>query len=149
MSLKNQFRIKKLPDPNSIREAASQSYVDNKLNVSSIIKNSENLDLNDRNITNARVIQVNQMPQIDSYLTAKLYVENVVDEVSLVTNIQNNDFNNNNPTNIISITLNTQSVNDNQVITKAYVYQFHQEYERSRRDLVMDVYDESSKEHSR
>ena len=45
---------------------------------------------------------------------------------------------------INSITLKTQAVNDNQVITKAYVDQFRQEHERSRRDLGIDFYKESS-----
>ena len=40
--------------------------------------------------------------------------------------------------------MNTQAVNDNQVITKAYVDQFHQENERSRQDVGLDFYDESS-----
>ena len=40
--------------------------------------------------------------------------------------------------------MNTQAVNDNEVITKAYVDQFHQENERSRRDLGIDFYNESS-----
>ena len=142
--LKNQYRNKNLPDPISIREAASKKYVDNLFNDPSIVKNTEHIDLNDRNITNARFIRVNQMPQIDSHLTAELYVDNAIDETSLVRNNQNNDFNNNNLTNINSITLNTQAVNDNEVITKAYVDQFHQENERSRRDLGIDFYDESS-----
>ena len=43
-----------------------------------------------------------------------------------------------------SITLNTQAVHDYQDITKAYVHQFHQENERSRRDLGIDSYDESN-----
>ena len=73
-----------------------------------------------------------------------MYVDSAVDESSLVKNNQNNDFNNNNLTNINSITLNTQAVNNNQVITKAYVDQFHQENERSRRDLGIDFYNESS-----
>ena len=34
-------------------------------------------------------------------------------------------------------------MNDNEVITRAYVDQFHQENERSRRDLGLDFYDES------
>ena len=144
IDLKNQNRIKNLPDPISIREAASKHYVDNLFNDPSIIKNTEHKDLNDRNITNARFIQVNQWPQIDSHLTARLYVDNAIDESSLVRNDQDNDFNNNNLTNINSITLKTQAVNDNQVITKAYVDQFHQENERSRRDLRIDFYNESS-----
>ena len=108
------------------------------------MKNTVHIDLNDRNITNARFIQVNQWPQIDSHLTPKLYVDNAIDESSLVRNYQDKDFKNNNLTNINNITLNTQAVNDNEVITKAYVDQFHQENERSRRNLGLEYYDESS-----
>ena len=144
IDLKNQFRIKNLPDPTIIREAASKNYVDNLFNDPSVLKNTEHIDLNDRNITIARFIQVNQLPQIDSQLTSKLYVDNAIDETSLVRNNQDNDFNNNNLTNINSITLNTQAVNDNQFITKAYIDQFNQENDRSRRDLGIDFYEESS-----
>ena len=144
INLKNQYRIKNLPDPISIREAASKKYVDNLFNDPSIVRNTAHIDLNDRNITNARVIQVNQWPQIDSLLTPKIYVDNIIDESSLVQNNQGNDFNNYNLNNINSFTLNIQAVNDNQVITKAYVDQFHQENERSRRDLRIDFYNESS-----
>ena len=73
-----------------------------------------------------------------------MYVDNAVDEPSLVRNNKDNDFGDYNLTNINSITLNTQAVNDNQVITKAYVDQFHQENKRSRRDLGIDFYNESS-----
>ena len=144
IDLQNQFRIKNLPDPLSIRESCSKNYIDNLFNDPSIVKNTAHIDLNDRNITNARFIQVNQRPQIDSHLTAKLYVDNSIDEPSLVRNNQDKDFNNNILTNINNITLNTQAVNDNQVITKAYVDQFHQEKERSRRDLGIDFYNESN-----
>ena len=72
----------------SIQEAASNNYVDNKSNDSSLIKNTKHIDLNDRNITNARFIQVNQLPQSDSHLRAKLYVDKTVydaiDEPSLL-----------------------------------------------------------------
>ena len=102
--LKNQFRIKNLPNPISIREAASKNYVDNLFNDPSIVKNNAHIDLNGKNITNARFIQVNQMPQIDSHLTAKLYVDNAIGESSLVRNNRDTNFNNNNLTNINSIT---------------------------------------------
>ena len=144
IDLKNQYRIKNLPDPISIREPASKNYVDNLFNDPSIVKNNAHIDLIDRNITNARFIQVNQLPQIDSHLTAKLYVDSEIDQPSLVRNNQDNDFNNNNLTKINSFTLNTQAVNDNQIVTKAYVDQFHQENERSRRDLAIDFYNESN-----
>ena len=84
------------------------------------------------------------MPQIDSHLTPRLYVDNAIDEISLVRNNQDNDFGNYNLTNKNSVTLNTQAVNDNQVITRAYVDQFHQENERSRRDVGLDFYNESN-----
>ena len=142
IDLKNQYRIKNLSDPISIREAASKNYVDNLFNDPSIVRNIEHIDLNDRNITNARFIQVNQWPQIDSPLTPRLYVDNSIDEPSLVRKNQDNDFNIINLTNIKSITLITQAVNDNQVITKAYVDQFHQENERPRRDLGLSFYNE-------
>ena len=144
IDLKNQFRIKNVPDPVSIREAASKNYVDNLFNDPSIIKNNSHIDLNDRNITNCRFLSVNQLPQIDSHLTAKLYVDNSIDEPSLVRNNQDNDFGNYNLININSITLNKQAENDNEVITKAYVDQFHQENERSRRDVGLDFYNESN-----
>ena len=80
MILKSQYRIKNLPDPNRIREPAYKIYVETLFNDSSIIKNNAHTDLNDRYITNARFIQVNQLPQMDSHLTAKLYVDNTIDE---------------------------------------------------------------------
>ena len=88
IDLKNQFRIKNLPDPISIGEPVSKSYVDNKFNDPSTIKNTAHIDLNDRKITNARFIQVNQLCQIDSHLTPKRYVDNAIsyaiDESSLL-----------------------------------------------------------------
>ena len=80
IDLKNQYRIKNLPDPISITEAASKNYIDTLFNDSSIIKDNAHIDLNERNITNARFIQVNQLPQIDSHLTAKLYVDNATSD---------------------------------------------------------------------
>ena len=142
--MKNQHRIKNLPDAISIREAASKNYVDNLFNDPSLVKNNVNKDLNDRNFTNARFFQVNQWPQIDSHLTPKLNIDNATDKESLVRNNQDNDFNNNNLTNIKSNTLNEPAEYVNENITKAYVDQFHQENERSRRDLGNDFYDESN-----
>ena len=131
-----------MPDPFSIREASSKTYVDDLFNDPGIVKDNAHIDLNDRNITNARFIQVNQILQIDYHLTARLYVDNSVDEPSVDKNNQDNDFNIYNLTKIYSITLNKQAENDNEVITKANVDQFHQENERSRQDLGKYFYDE-------
>ena len=144
INLKNQDKIINIPNPTNIQDACTKNYVDDLFNDPSILKNSANIDVNNRNIINARFIQVNQLPQIDSHLTAKLYVDNSIDESSLVRNNQDNDFRNYNLTNINSNTLNKAAENDNEVITKAYVDQFHQENERSRRDLGIDFYNESS-----
>ena len=120
IDLKGLYRIKNLPDPISIREPVSKNYVDNLFNDPSIVKNNVHIDLNDRNITNARFIQVNQLPQIDSHLTAKLYVDREIDQSSLVRNNQDNDFNDNKLTNIESITVNRSPTLDNELTNKKY-----------------------------
>ena len=124
---KNQFRIKNLPDPISIRDACSKNYVDN--------INKNDIDFNDMKLQNRKFVKVNNQPAVNEHLTPKIYVHNAIDEISLVRNNQNNDFNNHNLTNLKSITLNHQASNDNQVITKAYVDQIHNDNERNRRDL--------------
>ena len=101
IDLKNSFRYENLPDPISNGEAASKNYVDNKFNKASVIKDTAHRDLNERNLTNARIIQDNQLPQIDSHLAAKWYVDNAVEETSLVRNNQDNDFNNHSLTNLL------------------------------------------------
>ena len=80
IDFKNQYRIKNLPDPISITVVCSKKYVDNLFHDPTIIRNSPHIDLNDRNITNNRFIKVNQLPQIDSHLTAKLYVDNAISD---------------------------------------------------------------------
>ena len=97
--------------------------------------------MNDRNFTNARFIQLIQIPQIDSHLTGKLYLDKSIDEPTLVRKNQDNDFNNHKLTNINSITLNTQAVNDDHVITKAFVDKFLQE---NKKNSGIDFYDDTS-----
>ena len=136
IDLKNQYRIKNLPDPINIGEACSKNYVDN------IFKND--IDFNDVKLENIKLVKVNYSPAIGQHLTPKIYVDNSIDEASLVRNNKDNDFSNYKLTNINSITLNKQAENDDEIITKAYVDQFHQENERSRRDVGLDFYNESS-----
>ena len=140
--MKNQYKIKNLPDPISIREATSKNYVDTLFNDPSIKKNNAHINWNDRNIMNARFIQVNQLPQIDSHLTAKLYVDNAIDEPSSSRNNQDNGFNKYNLTKININTSKKQSENENEVITNTYVDQFHPENERSRQDIGLSFYNE-------
>ena len=136
INLKNQYRIKHLPDPLSITEACNKNYVDN------IFKND--IDFHDNKLENKKYIKVNFLPTHNLHVTPKIYVDNAINEVSLIRNNKDNNFGNYNLTNIKTITLNTQAENDNEVITKAYVDQFHQENEQSRQDLGIDFYNESS-----
>ena len=53
IDLQNQYRIKNLPDPTSIRDACSINYAERLFNDPSILKNTEHTDRNDRIITNA------------------------------------------------------------------------------------------------
>ena len=141
IDIKYQYKIKNLRCNIENNDDACKSYVDSGLNDRSINRSKAHIDLKDRNFTNARFIQVIQLPQIDSPFTAKLYDDNPIDESSLVKNIQNNNIDNSNLTKINSFILNTRAVNGNQVITKAYVDQFHQENDLSRRDLGYDFYE--------
>ena len=143
IDLKNQLRIKNLPDPISIREPASKNYADNLFNDSSITGNDAHIDLNDRNITNARFIQVNQLPQIDYHLTAKLYVDNSINESSLLRLDPNEKLDLDNQDSIILNSTLTDTVTVTEIPTKAFIDSLHEENERSRRDLGIDFYDES------
>ena len=81
IDLKNQFRIKNLPDTISIKEAASKNYVDNELNDPSIIKSNNphpDIDLNYKNIINVGLIEINCWPEYGDQVTSKLYVDNFV-----------------------------------------------------------------------
>ena len=88
IDLKNQCRIKNLPDPISIGDPVSKQYVDNKFNDPSIIKNTAHVDFNDKNLDNVRFVKVNSMPAVGEHLTAKYYVDNAIskaiDESSLL-----------------------------------------------------------------
>ena len=121
LDFKTQYQIKNLPNPTEINDACNKNYVDTKFNDTTIVKNDVHIDLNDRNITNARFIQVNQMPQIDSHLTAKLYVDNTLNELTLVRNNQDNNFNNYKFTNLDSIQVNRNPISDNELSTKKYI----------------------------
>ena len=89
IDMKSQLRIKNLPDPISIREAASKYYVDNKFNDPSIIKNTAHVDFNDKNLDNVRFIKLNGYPAIGEHATAKYYVDQIIDEPTLVRNNKN------------------------------------------------------------
>ena len=80
IDLKNQFRIKNLPDPFSIREAASKNYVEIIFNDSRIIKNTNHVDFNDKNLNNVLFVKVNSIPTLEEQLTPKIYVDQAKSE---------------------------------------------------------------------
>ena len=102
------------------------------------------IDFNDVKLEKFAFVKGNYQPAVDEHLRPNIYVDNAIDEPNLVRNYQDNDFNSYNLTNINSFNLNTQALKDNKVITKSFVDQFHQENKRSRRDLVIEFYNESS-----
>ena len=139
IGIKNQFRIKNLPDAISIREAASTIDVDTLFNDGSIMKDTAHVDLKDKIFADVFFIKIKSLPAIGERLTAKCYADNAVSnsvgEPTLVRKSRDNAFNNFFLTNKNSITLNTQAVQDNQVITISNLDQFHHENEATRRDL--------------
>ena len=148
IDLKNQHRVNNLTDVISIREPASKKFVDNLFNDSSIPKNTALENLNNGSITNATFFQVNQWPQTDSHLTAKLYIgvaiSNNVDESSLLRlhldeNLKLDEQD--------SINLSSSLTSPKTIIeipTESYIDSLHQENEQSRRDSCIDFCDESS-----
>ena len=125
---KNQYRIKNVPDPISIREVCNKNYVDN------IFKND--IDFNDVKLENIKFVKVNYQPAVNEHLTPKVYVDTAIDESSLLRldpsetlDLDNQD----------SILLNSALTSPKKVIeipTKAYIDSLHEENERSRRDLI-------------
>ena len=75
---KNQLRIKNLPDPKSIREAASKKYVNNKFNGPSILKNTTLADINKKNLDNVHSIKAISLPTLEDHLIPKFYVDNAI-----------------------------------------------------------------------
>ena len=92
--------------------------------------------MNDRNVTNARFIQVNQLPQIDSHLTAKLYVDNSIDESSLLRLDPDEKLKLDEQDSIVLNSTLTSPKTIIQIPTKPYIDSLHEENERSRRDLA-------------
>ena len=75
IDLKNQYRIKNLPDPINIREAASKNYVDREIDQPSLIRNNKNNDFGKYNLTNINSITLNKKAENDKEAVTKAYVD--------------------------------------------------------------------------
>ena len=134
-----------ITSPKTILEIPTKIYVDNNFNDPSIIKNTDHVDFNDKILDNVHSIKVNSYPTLEEHLTPKIYVDNaisyIVDEASLLRLDPDEKLTQN------SILLNSSLTSPVTIIelpTKSYIDSLYGENERSRRNLGLDFYDESS-----
>ena len=140
--------ISTLTSPKTKLEIPTKNYVDSKLNDPSIIKNTDHVDFNDKILDNVHSIKVNYYPTLDEQLTPKFYVDNFVlnnvAEESLLRLDPKSDIHHGK---LDSIFVNSPITSPRTIIelpTKSFVDSLHEGNERSRRDLGLDFYDESS-----
>ena len=81
IDLKNQFRIKNLPHPVSIGEAASKNYVDIIINELSLVRNNQDNNFNNNNLTNINSITLNNQAIDDNQVITKAYVDQFYQEM--------------------------------------------------------------------
>ena len=88
IDMKNQTKIKSLSTPIDRHQATPKSYVDDKFNDPSIIRNTAHVDFNDKSFDNVRFAELNSLPALREHLTPKFYVHEAVsksvDESSLL-----------------------------------------------------------------
>ena len=81
IDLKNQIRIKNLPDSRSIREAASKNYFDNLFIYPSTLKNTPLMLISmTKNLDNVRSIRINSFATLEEHLTPKYFVDNAISD---------------------------------------------------------------------
>ena len=111
--------------------------MDNAIDERSLVRNNQDNDFNNNNLTNINSITLNQQTENDNEVVTKSYVDqfhqekersrrclgiDFCDESSdLVKNNQDNGFNNNKLTNIDSVTVNRNPTSDNEVANKKYI----------------------------
>ena len=111
-----------LTSPKTIIEVLTRNYNDNEFNDPSIMKNTDHVDFNDKNLDNVGSVITNKRPGLENHLTPKLYVHNNVSDIisyvnnfheinrnrqnlSSVFNDQDNEFANNKLTNSDSVSV--------------------------------------------
>ena len=81
---------------------------------------------------------------MESNLTTPKTILYIPLNTNLVRRDRDNDFDNHSLYNVSSLSVTSQAVNDNELVSKAYVDSFHQENERTRRDVGLEFYDEQT-----
>ena len=137
IDLKNQYRIKNLPDPINLQDACNKNYVDNSIDEISLVRNNKDNDFGNYNLTNINSITLNGQAENDNQVITKAYVDqfhqenersrrdfglNFYNESNiLVKNNQDNNLNDTKLTNINSITINNNPNDDDHVSNKKNV----------------------------
>ena len=110
--------IKKMED---LVEMQDQNFFDES---NGLVKNIQNNDFNDNEITNVKSIEINENPTNDNHVLNKKYVgDNFIlkTDTSIVKSNENNNFNDNEITKVKKIDINENPTNDNHVSIKKYV----------------------------
>ena len=84
IDLKNQNRVENLPDPFSIRDAASHNCLDNKFDDLNRMKNAAHVGFKDQNLDNVRFVNVNSLPAVRQHLSVNEAFFHYLDESSLL-----------------------------------------------------------------
>ena len=145
IDLRNQYRVKNLPDSFSIQDACTKIYVDNifrndidnAIDETALVRNNQDNDFNNKNLTNVKSITLNFQAVNDNEVITKSYVDlshqefersrrdaglDFYNESSdLVKNKQDNDLNDKKLTNLGSITNDRNPTSDSEVSNKNYI----------------------------
>ena len=129
------FQVNQLPQIDS--QSTAKIYVDNATDEVSVVRNNQDNDFNNNNLTIINSIILNKQAENDIEVVTKSYVDqfhqdnegsrrdaglDFYDEsIDLVKNNQDNDLNDNKLTNLDSITVNRNPTSDNELSNKKYI----------------------------
>ena len=93
INMKNQLKIKNLPNPVNLQDPATKYYIDNKTNHlvkeidnNTIVRNNKITNSNNNTFTGLESIYVNRGPNFTLELTTKQYTDDSIDENTIVRN---------------------------------------------------------------
>ena len=92
--MKNQFKVKNLPNPTLIQDAVTKYYVDKKtldlVDDTTIVRTNKNNDFKGNAVLGCESVYVTRDPKDDLELSTKNYIDTSIDAISLVKNIKLN-----------------------------------------------------------
>ena len=117
INLKNQYKIKNLPNPVNLQEPATKYYVYNKaknlvneIDNNSIVGSNKNTNFKNNISTGLDSIYVNRDANFPLELSTKQYTDDSFDENTIVRNSKNNNMDNNELSNNKSYSLNVDPI---------------------------------------